>query len=288
MPFTAILAHDLRVLAGSWLVRLWLGATVLLALLQMMANWQQIQSAPLVAILLFPYLIFPWSLVVMMLSVNPLSGSQSGVAADGILSRPVTRYAYLWAAWSARVVLVWSVFLLVMIPAITIVTLADRPAAEDQVTLYGIVAALGVVGLVLTFLVSVGFLLGTLLRNSLLAIVVLVFVWFPVNLVLNTFSLEEFSPISLTQALPTLLRQPWREADAEEPAPDMDAALRDAIAFFGSLTGGGAAAAEPKPEGCFERENYHDFSLQRVLLGYGIPTLVAIMLATVSFCLRDV
>ena len=265
MPFTAILAHDLRVLAGSWLVRLWLGATVLLALLQMMANWQQIQSAPLVAILLFPYLIFPWSLVVMMLSVNPLSGSQSGVAADGILSRPVTRYAYLWAAWSARVVLVWSVFLLVMIPAITIVTLADRPAAEDQVTLYGIVAALGVVGLVLTFLVSVGFLLGTLLRNSLLAIVVLVFVWFPVNLVLNTFSL-----------------------DAEEPAPDMDAALRDAIAFFGSLTGGGAAAAEPKPEGFFERENYQDFSLQRVLLGYGIPTLVAIMLATVSFCLRDV
>ena len=70
-------------------------------------------------------------------------------------------------------------------------------------------ASLAVVGLVLMFLVSVGFLLGTLLRNAWLAVVVLVFIWFPVNLVLNTFSLEEFSPISLTQALPTLLREPW-------------------------------------------------------------------------------
>jgi ABC-type transport system involved in multi-copper enzyme maturation permease subunit len=286
MPFTAILAHDLRILAGGWLVRLWFGATVLLAFVQTGSNWQKLQSAPLVAVLLFPYLIFPWSLVVMMLSVNPLSGSQSGVAADGILSRPVTRYAYLLAAWSARVVLVLSVFLAVMVPTIAIVTLADRPAPEDKLTFYGIVAALGVVGLVLTFIVSVGFLLGTLFRNSLLAIVVLVFVWFPVNLILNTFSLEEFSPISLTQALPTLLRQPWSEADAEEPDPELDVAFRDALAFFGTLAGN--APAEPKPENFFERTNYEDFSLQRVLLGYGIPTLAAILLATVCFCLRDV
>ena len=118
MPFTAILWHDLRMLAGSWLVRLWLGATVLLAFVQTMSNWESFQTAPLVAVLLFPYLIFPWSLVVMVLSVTPLSGSQSGVAADGILSRPVTRYAYLLATWLARVVLVLTVFLLVMVPTI--------------------------------------------------------------------------------------------------------------------------------------------------------------------------
>ncbi|MBC8355618.1 MAG: hypothetical protein H8E66_26870, partial [Planctomycetes bacterium] len=76
---------------SSWLVRLWLVATALLAMIQLLSNWGSFQTAPLIAILLLPYIIFPWSLMVMMLSVNPLSGSQSGVAADGILSRPVTR-----------------------------------------------------------------------------------------------------------------------------------------------------------------------------------------------------
>ncbi len=288
MPFTAILWHDLRMLWSSWLVRLWLVATALLAMIQILGNWSQFQTAPLIAVLLLPYIIFPWSLMVMMLSVNPLSGSRSGVAADGILSRPVTRYAYLLAAWTARVTLVLSVYLVVTVPAIAIVALAERPAPADEVTFYGVAASLLVVGLVLTFLVSVGFLLGTLLRNTLLAIVVLVFLWFPVNLVLNVFSLEEFSPISLTQALPTLLRQPWNETEVEEPEPTMDAAFRDALGFFSSL--GGNAAAEPQPEQrtFFERGDYEDFSLRRVLLGYGIPTLVSIALATLCFCLRDV
>ena len=61
-------------------------------------------------------------------------------------------------------------------------------------TCYGVVASLIVVSLVLTFLVTLAFFAGTLLRNALLAAVLLVFVWFPVNLVLHTFSLEEFSP----------------------------------------------------------------------------------------------
>jgi len=180
-------------------------------------------------------MIFPWSLVVMMLSVTPMSGSQAGFVADGILTRPVTRYAYLLAAWTARVTLVLGVFLLVTVPTIAIAALAERPPAADPVTFYGVAASLGVVALVLTFLVSFGFLLGTLLRNTLLAAVVLVFVWFPVNLVLNTFSLEEFSPISLTQALPTLLRTPWREVEEVEPPAELDTAFQDAIKFFGSL-----------------------------------------------------
>ena len=286
MPFTAILWHDLRRLWSSWLVRLWLVATALLAMIQLLTNWERFQTAPLIALLLLPYIIFPWSLMVMMLSVNPLSGSQSGVAADGILSRPVTRYAYLLAAWTARVSLVLSVYLVVTVPAIAIAALAERPAPADEVTFYGIAASVGVVGLVLAFLVSVGFLLGTLFRNTLLAIVVLVFLWFPVNIVLNAFSLEEFSPISLTQALPTLLRQPWNETEVEEPDADMDAALRDALGFFSSL--GGNSTPEPEERGFFEQGDYEDFSLRRVLMGYGIPTLISIALATLCFCLRDV
>ncbi len=286
MPFIAILRHDLRGLWASWLVRLWILTTALLALLQVLSNWNQFQTAPLIAMLLFPYLIFPWSLVVMMLSVVPVSGGHAEVAADAFLSRPVTRYAYLLAAWAARVIVVLSVFLVVTVPAIAAVTLAKRPTPPDTVTLYGTIASLAVVGLVLTFLVSVGFLLGVVLRNTWLAVTLLVFLWFPINLLLHTFSLEEFSPISLTQSLPTLLRQPWYEADQASRPPETDIAFQDALRFFGSLSGG-PAAVPPRDQDFFASGNYRDFSLRRVLLGYGVPLLTALVTATWCFCRRD-
>jgi hypothetical protein len=285
MPFVAVLQHDLRVLGSSWLVRLWLAATALLAMIQVLANWDRFQTAPLIATLLFPYLIFPWSLVVMTLSVVPLSGAQADVVADSFLSRPVTRHAFLLATWAARVILVLGVFLLVMIPAMLVVSLAERPTPADAVTVYGAGASLTVVGLVLTCLVSVGFLLGVTLRNTWLAVVVLVFLWFPVNLLLNTFSLEEFSPITLTQALPTLLREPWTEAEASEPEADFEAAFQDAVRALSSL--GGSPVPQPREQGFFAREDFSDFSLTRVLLGYGVPMILSITAATICFSMRD-
>jgi len=273
------------------LVRLWLGATALLTLILLTSSWHnpEFRTAPLIALLLFPYLVLPWSLVVMVLSVSPLSGQRAEAVADGILSRPVARYEYLLASWTARVLVVWGVLLVVVVPAILIATLAQRPPAvrADTVTLYGTLAALGVVGLVLTFLVSMGFLLGALLRNQLLALVVLVFLWFPVNQVLHMFSLEEFSPISLTQALPTLLRQPWRDtAGTSANGPDMSALARDASGLLGFL-GVQPQAPASRPD-FFDREDeFDDFRLGRVVLGYGVPTLLAISLATLCFCVRD-
>jgi ABC-type transport system involved in multi-copper enzyme maturation permease subunit len=287
MPFLAIYRHDLRVLWSSWLVRMWILATALLALIQVLSSWNEFPTAPLIAVLLFPYLVFPWSLVVMMLSVGPASGWQAEIVADSFLSRPVSRHAYLLATWTARVTLVLSVFLIVTVPAITVVSLAKRPTPPDPVTAYGIASSLAVVALVLAFLVSAGFLLATVLRNTWLALVLLVFLWFPVNLLLHTFSLEEFSPISLAQALPTVLRQPWREVEPVESGTDPEAALADTLRFLSSL-GGGASVAPPREDNFFNREDFTDVSLRRILLGYGTPLLLSISIATFCFCLRDI
>jgi len=108
-------------------VRLWLVATLLLTFLLLMSNWPHFQDAPLIASVLFPYLVFPWFLVVMVLGVSPVSGTRVEALADGILSRPVTRYEYLVAAWLARVAIVVIPFLLVSIAAISLVILMDRP-----------------------------------------------------------------------------------------------------------------------------------------------------------------
>lgn len=288
MPFMAILRHDLRTLRESWLVRIWLVATALLAILLAMSNWAQFPTSHLIASLLFPYLVFPWALVVMVLGVNPVSGSRLEPLADGFLSRPVTRHEYLLAVWGARVVAVLGVYVLVMLPMVVIITLANRPAPEDHVTLYGIIAALAVVALVLTFQVSLAFLTGTLLRRPLLAIVLLLFFWSSVNTVFHTFKLQSLSPLSLSQALPTLLRQPWRSGsgDVANAEIDIEAFKQLPTTFKGLLFGGEPQEPAAKP-GFYESTDYKDFSLLRVLLGYGMPTLAAVGLSLLCFCWRD-
>jgi len=291
MPFLAILRHDLSTLTGTWLMRLWLIATVVLTMVVAMSNWDRFQTAPMIASLLFPYLVFPWFLVVMVLGISPVSGSRAEALADGLLSRPVTRYEYLLATWSARVLVVLGVYLAVLIPAIWLLSRLERPVPDDSVTLYGMCGALGVVGLVLTFQVSLAFLLGTLLRKPILTMVVLLFIWYPINVILNGFQLEEFSPLSLSQAIPTLLRQPWSEAEKGVPEEitdeDMEALARQAQQFLSVLGGG----RPPKPAQAeapfFDREEFEDFSLTRVALAYGGLTVLAVVLATVWFCRRD-
>ena len=130
---------------------------------------------------------------------------------------------------------------------------ANRPVAADRVTTYGVCAALSVVALVLTFLVTASFFVGILLRKPMLSAVVLVFVWLPVNLVLHTFSLEEFSPLSLCQALPTLLRTPWKAENDDQAADlsamDVAALARKANRYLSVFSGG----PPPPPEGWSER-----------------------------------
>jgi hypothetical protein len=289
MPFLAILGHELRSLWSSWLVRLWLAGTALLTFLLVASNWGQMPSSVLIAFVLLPYLIFPWCLIVMILGISPVTGSRLDALADGILSRPVTRHEYLLASWSARVAVVLTVYLAVLIPTMLILTLAKRPVADDGVTLYGTLIALTVVGVVLTFLVSLAFLVGTVLRHPMLAAVVLVFLWFPVNLVLHTFSLEELSPISLTQALPTVLKTPWRHTDgaaAVTSQKDIDKLTRQAANFLSALSTGSAPENQSQPK-FFEDGDYEDFSVFRVLCGYGLPALFAVGLAVLVFHRRD-
>jgi ABC-type transport system involved in multi-copper enzyme maturation permease subunit len=290
MPFMAILQHDMKNLWASRLVRLWLGATALLTLVLVGSNWSKFQDGTLIALILFPYLVFPWFFIVVVLGITPVSESRTETLADGILSRPVSRFEYLLATWLARVLLVLGIFWVVIIPAIILVMLAKRPMPDDTVTAYGIITSLGVVGLVLTFLVSLGFLAGTLLRKPLLAVVVLIFIWYPIGLILSVFSLEELSPISLNRAMSTQLRRPLRQTNAKvSDASAKDAAVfTDQVSNFFSVFSGVKSKSEVSKPDFFEGQKFDDFSLFRVILGYGLPTLAAVILASLCFYWRDI
>ncbi len=288
MPTLAILTHELRSLYASWLVWIWLAATALLSFLLLATGWGQLESSVLISTLLFPFLVIPWFFVILMLGISPMTGTRLDSLADGILSRPVTRYEYLIASWMARVLVVLSVYLVVMLPFVAIAAFARRPVAASQVTWYGVTAAIGVVGLVQVFLVTVAYFAGTALRRPILAAVIVVFVWFPINGVLHTLSLEEFSPISLSQSLPTLLQSTWGPDDGkpEAEAVNVEAMSRQAAQFLSVLSGAGAPPAQPEG-GFYERGDYHDLSIGRVVLGYSLPTIGLLALTFFLFCWRD-
>lgn len=289
-PYLAIAQHDLRSLWQSKLVRLWLAASVIVTLLLVLGNWTQLSNAPLIASVMFPYLVFPWFLVVIVLGVTPVSGLQAETLADGVLSRPVTRYGFLLATWVSRVVTTLGICYGVMIPTIALIVLAERPTPKDQVTFFGIAATLAIVGLVLSLVVSLGFFMGTLLRKPLLAVTVLIFVWYPINLILSVFSLEQFSPISLNQALTTQLRRPWRQVEA---GPESDVSQADAEAFarqasqFLDVLSGKRTQAQASEKDFFDPGKFEDFHLGQVALGYAVPTLLAVGLAVLCFQRRD-
>ncbi len=290
MPAGAILKHELGSLLASWLVRFWFLATVVLTLLILAANWGAAQTAPMLQAILFPYLVFPWFLVAMVLGISPVTGSRLDSLSDGILSRPVTRYEYLLAAWAARVIAVLGVYLVVMAPVGLLAVFARRSVPADEVTLYGLIATLTVVGLIQTFLVTLGFLTGTLLRRPMLAAVVLVLVWLPVNLILSTLSLEQFSPLTMYQAVPSLLRTPWTsEEQAEGPATTQEdaEALEAQAEQFMRLLSGHSAPPRQQQAGFFEPRVFEQLSVLRILAGYGLPVVGALMLSLWIFNRRD-
>ncbi len=102
--------------------------------------------------------------------------------------------------------------------------------------------------------------------------------------------MEEFSPISLNRAISTQLRQPWRQIDDEAMAkvnPEDAYAFTDQMSnFFNVLSGSPSEPKAAKPD-FFEGQKFDDFSLLRVTLGYGLPTLASVFLAALCFYWRD-
>ncbi|WP_347245342.1 hypothetical protein [Thermogutta sp.] len=288
LPTQALVRLELRTLFRSWLVRLWLAAAIVLSFLTVLTGWSFLTQPVMLASLVFPFLVFPWFVVVIILGTSAVSSGQLEAAADGILSRPITRLEYLGAAWLARAIAVLLVFVVAVIPAALITGLADRPVKADPVTTYGAVVGLGIVVLVLLGILSLGFLMGVLLRNAWVALLVVLFVWYPINGVLTTFRLAEFSPISLNQALPTVFRKSWSTPAASDQVNPLDVAiLQQQADEFLRVFSGPPQRPERRPEFFRHDLEYKDIRPGRVALSYTLPVLLFFGLSYLCFWYRD-
>ena len=170
--FLAILRYDLGLLTRSWITRVWVPLLIApaLFLVAVAANQDEYASETL-AFYLRAVLIPVSGLAVAVLSSGAVSG-ESGIIADGVLSRSVTRSEYIAAKILSRLGFTLAIYLFVMIPYSYLIL---RYAAPDT-SITGVVVGLLVVALLLTFLGALGITFSTVFSNVLFTVLLLLLI----------------------------------------------------------------------------------------------------------------
>lgn len=167
--FLAILRYDLGLLLRSWITRIWIPLLIAPALFLVVvaANENELASETLAAYI--QAVLIPISgLAIAVLGTGAVSG-ESGVLADGILSRSVTRTEYISAKIVARLGFAAAVTLAALIPFVYLI----GRYAEPDTSWAGVFVGLVIVLLLLLFLGAIGITLSTMLSNALLSTLIL-------------------------------------------------------------------------------------------------------------------
>jgi ABC-type transport system involved in multi-copper enzyme maturation permease subunit len=200
--FLAILRYDLQQLGRSWVTRVWIPLLVVpaLFLIAVAANEQELASETMgayVAAVLAPFS----ALAVAVLASSAVSG-ESGIIADSIMSRSVTRTEYILAKIMARIGFTLAVYLLVMIPFSYLVI---RYAAADT-SFPGVVAGLVMGALLLIFLAAFGLTMSTVISNVLVGVLAVLLVIVLSGVVLQFLGLSWMSTTAVIEGLPRTFR----------------------------------------------------------------------------------
>jgi ABC-2 type transport system permease protein len=196
--FLAILRYDVTLLTRSWVTRVWVLLLVApaLFLVAVAANEQELASETLaayVAAVLAPFS----ALAVAVLASSAVSG-ESGIIADSILSRSVTRTEYLSAKIVARIGFTLGVYVAVMVPFSYLVI---RYAAADT-SILGVFGGLLMVGVLLLFLAAVGLSVSTVMSNVLFGVLIVLLGVVLSGVVFQFLGLTWLSTTAVVEALP--------------------------------------------------------------------------------------
>ncbi len=197
-----LLRLDMQQLARSWLVRVWF---VLLAaaagfFVVVAANEQELASETLGAYMAAVLAPLSW-LVVAVLSASAVNG-EANIVADSILSRSVTRRAYIWSKISARLGVFLAVYVVVTAPLAYLVL---RFAVSDA-TVGGVVWGLLTVASLLLFLAAFGIALSAIFRNMLASVLTVLVVTLASGAALQFLNLDWMSTTAVLGGLPETFR----------------------------------------------------------------------------------
>jgi ABC-2 type transport system permease protein len=202
-PFWAIVRADLNGLFRSRLTYGWLLAAVFIEMLTALGagSGATVSSVTGAGLSDFVYI---WSLVIIGLAASSVS-SEAGELADSIMSKSVTRVDYVLAKFASRIAYTLVCFVLVMA---VLVGLALKLEAADY-TGPGLASAVLVVALMLVGLTTMGVGLSVVMRNTVMAIVTLLVVWYTMTLFFPVVGFAALSPGSVAGDLPGTVTGAW-------------------------------------------------------------------------------
>ena len=211
-PFWAIVHADLKGLFKSRITYGWLMAAVFIEVVTTLGSRSQGTTSSVVTSGLSDF-IYIWSLVIIGLAASSVS-SEAGELADSILSKSVTRLDYVLAKFASRVA-----YTLISFSALTVllVGLALRLEADDYNVL-GLASAVLLIALTLAMLTMLGVGLSTMLPNPVMAIVILLVLWYSMTIFFPVVGLDLLSPGSLVSNLPDIVKGAWSWGDWETVA----------------------------------------------------------------------
>jgi len=203
MPqYVTLLGRDLATVFRSWLVRGWVVVAAFFAFAVLSGQRQEGVPASVLAANIQQVFLFLWSIFVIVISGGSVA-SEAGVLADSILSRPVTRAQYILAKLTGRSICVLAVFLLIAVPSTYV---AWRYALECDISFVDGLLGTTCVALAMLFLTALGVALSSILRSSLIAIVVLALGWYAIGGIFEFLDVPYLSPFELAENLPAMLR----------------------------------------------------------------------------------
>jgi ABC-2 type transport system permease protein len=173
LPYWAVLQTDLRQTLRSWVYRLWVMTTLLLAGGSIVYKFGVHREAGIVQAAsvqtgdLFRGLIIGSLALVALLAVSSV-GAERATVADAVLSRGISRYQYFLAKWHARLVVILTTFSLLAV----VVLLAHHFLLDPDLTITGGLVAVAVVAAALLVVVSWGVTVGALANGTVIGITV--------------------------------------------------------------------------------------------------------------------
>jgi ABC-2 type transport system permease protein len=200
MTFQALLEADLVSMARSWAVRIWLILMTLQAMFMILVSTGEDSSAAdaLAALLgAFPVI---WSTFIIINTSGAVS-SEAGVVADSILSKAVTRYDYILAKMAGRLVTVVGLYLVITLPAAYLVSRYGQGSLDTGGTAW----AITLIGMTLALLTTLSVAFSTLFNRTLVALIVVWFLWYSAAGIAALFQVNDVSPLHIVDSLPDLL-----------------------------------------------------------------------------------
>jgi ABC-2 type transport system permease protein len=194
---------DLLSLFKSKLTYGWLIAGLFLEVIRVLGSRSAGTTSDVVAAGLSDFILI-WSVIIIGLTASAVS-SEAGEFADSIMSKSVTRFDYLLAKFSSRIIYVLTVFGAI---SAVLVGMSLRLLGTGYQT-SGLIYSILLVTLALVMLTTLGVALSTVAPNTIIAIIGLLVMWYFMALFFPIAGLGFLSPSSVASALAGNIRGVW-------------------------------------------------------------------------------